>query len=602
MTKILKPVSLCFIVIALLLNAKKLTGQQTYELYVDCLDYDSAFVKDVLNIQTQFVSQDACRIYVAALPQTLKNQGFVTANIDSTRFDSLSAYLVLYAGNLYQWTLIDVGSVDPNLLQSVGWQANQFNGKSVDLNLVESWQQNMLNHLEKTGYPFAKVWLDSLQFENGQASANLKVDQGPLYIIDSIRIYGDVKISNMFLQRYLGINNGSIYDKQKLDGIAQKIRELNFIEEERPSNLTLLGTGSVLNLYLKPRRSSQVNVLVGFLPGDEQTTGKKFLITGEANILLKNALAAGETIGLNWQQLQAKSPRLNLLYQHPYILNSPVGVDFNFDMFRKDSTFLNVNFQLGARYDLSTTQQGKVFIQKFQTIVSGINIPLLLQTRRLPNEADVSLWNLGIDYALNTTNYRFNPLKGNLFNLMLSIGNKTIKKNNEVLELKDPNNPGFEFATLYDTVKLKSYQLRSTGSAARYFPIGKQGTFKTGISAGFLHSENLFRNELFQIGGFKLLRGFDEESQYLSQYAIGSFEYRYLVGLNSYFYAFIDGGFGRNKSQSTNLTYSYAGTGAGLALETKVGIFNIALAVGKRNDLEFNLRQSKIHFGFLNFF
>ncbi len=577
-------------------------GQQSYDLHIHCVDYDSTFVKDVLNLQTQFVSQDACRLYVAALPQTLKNQGYVTASIDSVRFDSLAAFLVLYAGNLYQWSLFDVEEVDPDLLQAAGWQNNRFNGKPVDLDLVADWQQRILNQLENTGYPFAKVWIDSLQFENGQATAKLKVDRGPQYIVDSIRVYGDVKISNIYLQRYLDINNGSIYNKEKLDRITQKMRELSFVEEERPSNLTLLGTGSVLNLYLKPKKSSQVNVLVGFLPGDEQATGKKFLITGEANILLKNALAAGETIGLNWQQLQVKSPRLNLLYQHPFIFNSPFGVDFNFDMFRKDSTFLNVNFQLGARYALSNTQQGKVFVQKFQTIVNGINIPLLLQTRRLPQEADVSLWNVGVDYELNSTNYRFNPVKGNTLNMMLAIGNKTIKKNNEVVELKDPNNQGFDFASLYDTVKLKSYQVRTTASAARYFPLGKQGTFKTGISAGFLHSENLFRNELFQIGGFKLLRGFDEESQYLSQYAIGTFEYRYLIGLNSYFYAFIDGGFGRNKSQSANGSYQYIGSGAGLALETKVGIFNIALAAGKRNDLEFNLRQSKIHFGFLNFF
>ena len=602
MTKLLKPFSICLFLFLFLLNAQKGNGQPAYDLHIDCVDYDSIFVKDVLNLQTRFVSQDACRLYVAALPQTLKNQGYVTASIDSVRFDSLAAYLILYAGNLYQWSLLDVQDVDQDLLQSVGWQSNRFDGKPVDLDLVNSWQQRILNQLDKTGYPFAKVWIDSLQFENGQATAKLKVDRGPQYIVDSIRVYGDVKVSNMYLQRYLDIHNGSIYNKEKLDRITQKMRELSFVEEERPSNLTLLGTGSVLNLYLKPKKSSQVNVLVGFLPGDEQATGKKFLVTGEANILLKNALAAGETIGLNWQQLQVKSPRLNLLYQHPFIFNSPFGVDFNFDMFRKDSTFLNVNFQLGARYALSNTQQGKVFIQKFQTIVNGINIPLLLQTRRLPPEADVSLWNVGVDYELNSTNYRFNPVKGNTLNMLLAIGNKTIKKNNEVLELKDPNNQGFDFASLYDTVKLKSYQVRTTASAARYFPLGKQGTFKTGISAGFLHSENLFRNELFQIGGFKLLRGFDEESQYLSQYAIGTFEYRYLIGMNSYFYTFIDGGFGKNKSQSANESYQYIGAGAGLALETKVGIFNIALAAGKRNDLEFNLRQSKIHFGFLNFF
>jgi hypothetical protein len=43
-----------------------------------------------------------------------------------------------------------------------------------------------------------------------------------------------------------------------------------------------------------------------------------------------------------------------------------------------------------------------------------------------------------------------------------------------------------------------------------------------------------FRNELFQIGGNRLLRGFDEESQFVSQYLVPSVEYRYLIGQNSY--------------------------------------------------------------------
>jgi hemolysin activation/secretion protein len=98
------------------------------------------------------------------------------------------------------------------------------------------------------------------------------------------------------------------------------------------------------------------------------------------------------------------------------------------------------------------------------------------------------------------------------------------------------------------------------------------------------------------------LRGFDEESQYLSQYAVATLEYRYLIGLNSFFFGFVDGGWGRNNSQSSNYTHTYIGTGLGLALETKAGVFNLAWAVGKRDDTPFNLRQSKIHFGFVNYF
>ena len=95
-----------------------------------------------------------------------------------------------------------------------------------------------------------------------------------------------------------------------------------------------------------------------------------------------------------------------------------------------------------------------------------------------------------------------------------------------------------------------------------------------------------------------MLRGFDEESQYVSQYAIGSIEYRYLVGQNSKFFVFADGGWAKGISDDN----TYLGTGMGMSFETKAGIFNLVWAVGKRDDTDFNLRQSKVHLGFVNYF
>jgi hemolysin activation/secretion protein len=182
------------------------------------------------------------------------------------------------------------------------------------------------------------------------------------------------------------------------------------------------------------------------------------------------------------------------------------------------------------------------------------------------------------------------------------VGTKKVKKNDQILELQDPNDSTFDFEQLYDTVKLNTYQFRITTTAAKFFPLGKQSTLKTEINAGIFQSENIFRNELFQIGGFKLLRGFDEGSQYLSQYAIATLEYHYLISLNSYFYTFVDGGWGRDNSQNVDISHTYLSTGLGMAFETKVGVFNLAWAMGKRDDIPFNLRQSKIHFGFVNYF
>ncbi|HTM91814.1 MAG TPA: hypothetical protein VL095_05320, partial [Flavisolibacter sp.] len=134
-----------------------------------------------------------------------------------------------------------------------------------------------------------------------------------------------------------------------------------------------------------------------------------------------------------------------------------------------------------------------------------------------------------------------------------------------------------------------------------FVPLGKQSAIKLGLNAGIYQSANYFRNELFQIGGYKLMRGFDEESQFVSQYAISTVEYRYRVGLNSFFFVFTDGGLGKHLLEAKR-NHSYLGTGLGLSLETKAGIVNLAGALGKRDDIPFNFRQFKVHIGFASYF
>lgn len=577
---------------------------QQYHLAVRGVDRDSAFITGNLGIVTSFSNRFACIEYVTQLPASLQSKGYVTASLDSVFYDTASARLVLFVGDIYKWTQIDASGIDPSLLQAVGWRERMFTEKPMDFVQVRLWQDRVLTYLENNGHPFARVYLDSLRIDKQNVWAQLKVEKGPLYKVDSIRIVGNAKISNEYLQRYLDIRNGSTFSREKLLRISKRIKELPYVEEEFPSKIIWLNSGSIVEMYLRQKRSSQVNVLIGFLPNNDQLSSKKMLVTGEANLNLKNAFGGGETVGFNWQQLQVKSPRLNVIFQYPYLFNSPVGVDFAFDMFRKDSTFLNVSLQLGAQYVIDLHQSARLFMQRFQTIVNGINTNYILQYHRLPDEADVSSVNLGLDYEVNTTNYRLNPTSGNEFRFIASAGTKKIKKNNQVLELKDPGDPSFDFESLYDTLKLKSYQFRIRATAARYFPLGRKNknTVKAAINAGFFQSENIFKNELFQLGGYKSLRGFDEESQYLSQYAIATLEYRLLIDQNSYFYVLADGGWGKNNSQNVNADYTYFGTGIGLAFDIKAGVFNLAWAVGKRNDTEFNLRQSKVHLGFVSYF
>jgi outer membrane protein assembly factor BamA len=578
--------------------ALSLIARAQYPLSYQPVDRDAVFISDTLKLQKTFQNLQNCMSYVKKLPALLQKKGYPNASVDRTQYDSTGAVCMLYVGEAAKHSVLNTDSIDQSVLSHAGF--NKRNPPNIlDFKKV---QEKILNHMENTGYPFASVSLDSVQFTADTMYAVLRLDKGPLYKIDSIRNYGNGSISSNFLQQYLGIKNGSIYRKEKMQQISERLRELPYLQEKQAWNLSLLGTGSVLNLYLDTKKSSEVNVLLGLLPANEQLANNKLLVTGEANINLKNSLGGGETIGVNWQQIQVKSPRLNILFQQPYLFSSPFGMNFSFDLLKKDSSYVNIAILLGAAYAVSSRQTGSVFIQRLTTNLLTVDTFSVKNNRKLPPEADVSSVNLGVNYEWLTTDYRFNPRRGNELLITTSAGTKNIRKNNVIVKLSDQSDPSFDFNKLYDTFQLKSYQFRLKVKAAHYFPIGKGATIKTAFNGGWFQSPSIFRNELFQIGGYKLLRGFDEESIFSSAYGIGTAEYRYLLGQNSFLAAFVDYGVSTNNAQLNKVNNNFLGAGVGMAFETKAGIFNITYAAGKRDDQKFNLRQSKIHLGYVNYF
>jgi outer membrane protein assembly factor BamA len=596
--KYLLPVIVCSIVFVFTAVAQPTAAK--HRLQIHFTGKDSSFDVRALKLQQFFTDPNSCGLYINTLNTVLSSKGYPAASVDSIWGNADTTQINLYLGVQYHWVKLITDSIEKRAISESGYFEKNFSSKILNIDQLQLVQQRTLNYYEKNGYPFAQVYLDSINLEGDNIQAWLKVNRGPLYRIDSIRITGKAKISKNFLQHYLGIPNGSLYNKEKLELVSKRILELPYLQEAQPNDITMLGSGSILNLYLMPKKSSQFNFLLGVLPAANQAS--KFQLTADVNLNLKNTLNSGETILFNWQQLQQKSPRLNLGYQQPFIFNSNFGVDFLFDLFKKDSTFLQVNGQLGLQYIASANQSGKIFVQWQNSflLASGVDTNLVKLTKTLPVNADVSSANFGLDYELMKTDYRLNPRSGNELKFTLTAGIKKLRRNNDVLAIQDP---AFNYAALYDSIKAKAYQFRIKLSAAHFFPVGKQGTFKTSLSAGLFNSQNIFRNELFQIGGYRLLRGFNEESIYATAYTVATVEYRYRVGLNSYLFAFTDGGRVNNKYQKVNLSNTYLSAGLGMAFETKFGLLNLSYAMGKRDDIKFNFREaSKIHFGYVNYF
>lgn len=577
---------------------KNATEKTDYNLVVHYKDS----IKEPLPIllKTKFSGLDLANNYINSLPKLFADKGYLVCSVDSVWYLQNNVHIDFYVGKKYKWIKLRTNNIDKSLLSKVGYAAKNFTEKPLNISEIDLLKERLLTYYENEGFPFAAVYLDSIAINDDKISASLMVNQGLVYRIDSINNYGKLKLNTKFLQQYLNIINGSVYNREKLKEVDKRMLELPYAQTEQPSSLNMLGSGSILNLYVNNKKSSEVSAIFGFLP-DANNIGK-LQVTGDVNLDLKNVFNAGESLLLKYQALQPKSPRLNLGYEKPYFLKSPFGLGFLFELFKKDSSFLQVNAQLGLQLNLTNKQSGKILVQ-WQTanlLQGGIDTNAIKFNKKLPLNIDVNSVNVGITYEFRNTNYRFNPLTGSDVTLTALTGIKNIKKNNDILALKTT---GFNYDKLYDSVKLKSYQLRLKIAAAHYFKISKSSTFKTAVNLGLYSSPTVFRNEIFQIGGYRLLRGFNEESIYATRYAVVTAEYRSLLSLNSYLFGFIDIGATQAKFQNVNAQNFFTGMGLGIAYETKAGLLNLSLAVGKRNDVPFNIRQaSKIHFGYVNYF
>lgn len=580
-----------------------LSAQNTYPLTYILSNRDTLADGGALGLQSKFKQKADASVYIFQIIPSLAAKGFAGASVDSVVWKEDKGYVYLFTGSPIYWEHLQIDSVEKQILDQIHWSPRELTGMPVRFSDIEKWKNNLLNYYLNNGYPFAKIEWKNVELKKQHLSANWLVNKGVFYRLDSIRVYGSAKISNLFLQKYLSLKNGSPFNQQKINEVSKQIGDLAFLQEISPATVTMLGTGATLNLYLAPKRSSVIDVLVGFVPADNPQDKSRLI--ADVNLDLNNAFSMGENILFNWQQLQPESPRLRLGYVHPFIFGSNAAFDGQFQLYKQDSSYLHISAFLGAKYFLSAYQTLGFFynIENSYLLSGALDTNQIKVSKELPRFMDVTTNSFGLSYDYNSLDYAFNPRKGLQFQLVGALGVRNVKMNDDILNLKDPSNPSFSFRSLYDSIQLKSYKFSSTLFAANYFSIGKNSVFKTAVGAGFMESPQLYENELFGIGGYRILRGFDEESIYANLYGGLTLEYRYLLGTNSYFSIFSDGALTSAKIGKDKFSNSFISGGIGLEFETKLGLLNISYAVGKRNDVPFDFKSaSKIHFGYINYF
>ncbi len=524
-------------------------------------------------------------VYLRKILSGLHSQGYVLASADSIHRSGDTTMVWLHTGDLFRWVILRPGNVPETLLREAGYKERLVKDKPFSGTQMARLTGSILTQSENRGYPFATLRLDSLDITGTGIAAQLRYSPGPYIIFDSLEIRGSARVKPRFLETYLHIQNGQPYSEAGLQRGLRRLRQLPYLTIRQPYTVTLRNDRAYPVFYADHRPANVVDGIIGIQPNEQEAN--KLLVTGQLNLQLRNLFSSGKTFLLQWQQIRRASPRLDMAWEHPALLRTPLTVKAGFSLLKEDSTFLNINQQLGLTYPLSNgSLQTWVRLRSSRLGAAGTAAP----AEALPSLGDTRLVTYGAGYEWNNLDDVFYPMRGAVVQFSAEAGNKTVLINTALP-------PEF-----YEGISTSSAQFSLQAEAKKFTVISRRSTLLAQARGGKLINQNLFLNELFRPGGLNSLRGFNENFFFASEYAIGTLEYRYFMEADSYLFLFYDQAWLKHDLRGSYLEDGPSGFGTGLSLTTKAGIFNFVYALGNTKDRPFGLNFSKIHFGYVSRF
>ena len=547
-----------------------LLGQKSYTLSFSDVSYQLIERK----IPDSFKDSLAVIQFLQNIQIKAVKKGFILSSFDSIHFKNSEVFVHFTLGDKLNeihlsYTKEDIqflkqkGNLKEKQLANIPFQAGEL------AKIMRLLYQSGVNN----GYPFTKITLDSVLFEGNSIHAKLLLNKGELYRIKQIHIKGDSLLSKQMISSLIRIKEGDLFSDANLASISRHIKQVNHLQEIKPHEILFTKDGVELFVYVKSNPISSVNGVLGLQPNP---ITEKLAVTGELSLKLVNVFHKSEMMQLNWRSIQPGTQSLNSGFNYPYLFKSPFGIDAAFNLYKKDSTFLEIKAQLGIQYQLAGGSFLKAYYQNNgSSILSGASSSTL-------NFSTVRTSAYGLSFLRKELDYIPNPSSGYMLLTDVAIGNRNARK-----------------ADTSDIITTTTF--RMSAQFNWFIPLAKRHVLRFGVNAETYYASEIYENERFRFGGLTSLRGFNEDELFATTKAILTLEYRFLVDQNSHAFAFFDQGMYENTSTTYERDFPF-GFGAGFSFGTQLGIFSISYGIGKQFDNPVLLKNGKVHFGYVAYF
>jgi outer membrane protein assembly factor BamA len=553
-----------------------LISQKRWEVtFMEISEKDTSFAKSV-----KFRDSSDIRPFVRKFIRNEQRSNYPLVNLDGEFSDTTSKKITYFyfKGPKFEQLHLQVREEDKWLIRKIPRISERILAQ-VPISSAEigNTLDFILSYLENNGYPFAKVRLVELELNPESPTAALLIDKGPEITWNKIILKGNPKIKPAFIQTYLGVKPGELYNEKAFRDIRRKVNQLTYLDLEQSPQIAFIPEGADLYLYLKTEQMSSANGILGIQPGQD----RKVVFTGDIQLRFLNLLKHGEQFDLSWKSLQPQTQQIDFKLTYPFLFRTGFGVDGDFHLYKRDSTFLEIRSLAGVHYYIGRGNYLRGFYRfESSNVLSGAaNNPQFSQSQTVrTNFYGVGLFRRQLDYLPN-------PRSGMIIDLDVSVGLRT----------------AFPKDTSETVREAKSTTYRTNLQIDYFIPLGKRHVLRLANLTRFYYADTIYANEQIRFGGLNTQRGFDEEALFATTFTRFTLEYRFLLDRNSHLFAFFDQSFYENNSGNYYQDNPF-GFGAGMAFGTKVGTFSISYALGRQFSNNIQLRDGKIHFGYIAFF
>ena len=407
----------------------------------------------------------------------------------------------------------------------------------------------LLHFLNNNGYPYAQIELDTLSEEFAPFVFLWNVSLGNRIVLDTLMTSNSL-FNKKTLQRCINYKPGEQYSTDKIKAISTALNQISFLKPNTQVMVRMHSQNFSITLKTNRKKNNVLSALVALQP---KPNSNETMLTGNIDLEISNALKQAESIEFHWKRPQPKSQSLAFKLGSPFTAGLPIGFQFEFASFLRDSTFSS----------------------------SDISLRLLTKT------SDLNGFSAAVSKSSNT-HFNTSSLYGNTANKTYSLRYSKYSNSVNTINFLVEGLTGdrtIQYESNASSKKLHAFR----GKLWSKHNLNKFVFTNLNVEVNALFSDSLYNNEIPRLGGTKNLRAFIEESIYASQYAMTNCDIG--ITLGSEIQSFIFGDFVKIQSPISKIYYD---TGLGFRFQQENGDVSITYGIGNIENTGLQLKNGRV--------